>query len=79
MFHYEDLSPTSSMVLRMLQKLPRIQPASYSTGYPANCPANHPTGQPTVYTVYMDNYFSTVSLFKALHVSKVGYPLGLLS
>jgi hypothetical protein len=35
LFRYEDLSPTGLMVLRMIQKLLRIQLASQPAAYPA--------------------------------------------
>jgi hypothetical protein len=68
LFRYPDISPTSSIVLRMIQRLPRIQLASQPAGHPAG----HAAGQTTFYIVYMDNYFSTVSLFKVLRDIRYG-------
>jgi hypothetical protein len=52
----------------MIQRLPRIQLASQPAGHPAG----HAAGQTTFYIVYMDNYFSTVSLFKVLRDIRYG-------
>jgi hypothetical protein len=55
------------MVLGMIRKLPRI---SYAAGHAtvSHAAASHAT----VYNVYMDNYFSTVGLFKRLRDIQCG-------
>jgi hypothetical protein len=64
-FCWPDISPTGSMVLVMIRSLPRISQI-------AGQPAGQPTSQIAAYNVYMDNYFSTVGLFKALRDMRCG-------
>ena len=73
LFRWPDISPTGSMVLEMIRKLPRIsQTAGQSISQNASQNAGQNAGQPTIYNVYMDNYFSTVGLFKTLRDIQCG-------
>lgn len=68
LFKYDSLSPTASMVLKMIKKLPGLSDSM--ANLPANTIANLPAKAP--YVVYMDNYFTSVTLFKELRELRCG-------
>jgi hypothetical protein len=55
------------MVLEMIRKLPGASACHHA--YQSACQS---ASQPTAYNIYMDNYFCTVSLFKALRELRCG-------
>ncbi|KAL1993893.1 hypothetical protein VTN49DRAFT_2562 [Thermomyces lanuginosus] len=57
LFKYPGLSPTASMVINLITKLP---------GLPSRAEGNEKRGPEAKYSIYMDNFFTSVPLFKEL-------------
>jgi hypothetical protein len=57
MFRYPAVSPTGSMVLNMITELP---------GIPGQATGSNTSWEIVPYSVYMDNYFTSVALFQEL-------------
>ena len=78
LFRWPGISPTGSMVLEMIRRLPGLgQAASQASSHPSGQTNGHASGHATIcktapYIVYMDNYFCTVGLFKALRDIQCG-------
>ena len=62
MFRYPGLTPTASMVMNMVQRLPVAPPAAPNAA--PNAALN--AAPNAAYSIYMDNYFNSVSLFQQL-------------
>ena len=58
LFKYPGLSPTASMVLNLITKLPRL---------PTRAEGSEKRGPEVNYSIYMDNFFTSIPLFKELH------------
>ena len=57
LFKYPGLSPTASMVLNLITKLPRL---------PTRAEGSEKRGPEVNYSIYMDNFFTSIPLFKEL-------------
>jgi aspartyl aminopeptidase len=76
MFKQPGLTPTASMVVEIINRLPKISP-SIPEHLPPNLPLNLLVNQSNLeltisspvadYSIYMDNYFNLVALFNYLY------------
>jgi hypothetical protein len=83
MFKWPGLTPTGSMVVELIERLPKI---SQSISEPSNKPLDEPSDEPinqtglelaisspvASYSIYMDNYFNSVALFNHLYNHRYG-------
>jgi hypothetical protein len=85
MFKQSGLTPTASMVVEMINRLPKISssiPEHLPLNLPPNLPLNLPVNQSDLeltisspvadYLIYMDNYFNLVALFNHLYDRRYG-------
>jgi hypothetical protein len=87
MFKWPGLAPTGSMVVELIERLPKIsQSIPESLNEPSNEPLNEPSNEPinqtglemiisspvASYSIYMDNYFNSVALFSHLYDRRYG-------
>jgi hypothetical protein len=85
MFKWPGLTPTGSIVADMINRLPKLSTNPLPNPPPnpplnplLNPPLNPSSGELTIttpvasYSIYIDNYFSSVTLFNHLHIRRYG-------